>query len=384
MHCIFRNPLLRRLPDVAILLAVCLLLCPAKTRAQARIKDIASYQGLETKHLIGYGLVIGLDGTGDRSSGASGAIFTVQAVTNMLEKFGITVPVDKLRVRNVAAVMVTSRIDPFVNVGSRLDVTVSSLGDAKSLEGGVLLQTPLLATDGEFYAIAQGPVSIGGFNIETGDGERIRQNYALVGRVPNGGIVRKESEYHFDLRKPLGIALRKPDFTTAERVAEKVNAHFSRSLATAVNAATVAVDWPEGMRQPGDVVKFLSEIESLQVRQDRVAKVVINERTGTIVAGGEVQISEIMVSHGNLTIHTKRVPVISQPGAFSNGNTVIDGITNTVVQSDEARNVVIKNIVTVSDIASALNQLGVKPRDIIAIFQAIKEAGALQAELVIM
>lgn len=352
---------------------------------QVRIKDIASFQGLQSMHLIGYGLVIGLDGSGDRSSGARGAIFTVQTVTNMLEKFGITVPVERIRLRNVAAVMVTSQIDPFLNPGTKMDVTVSSLGDAKSLEGGVLLTTPLLGSDGEIYIVAQGPVSIGGFNIETGDGEKIRRNYALVGRVPNGGIVERELQFEFDLRRPLGIMLRKPDFTTSARVAERINDHFTTRLATPVNAATVAINWPANMTHPGDIVKFISEIEGLKVQQDRVAKVVINERTGTIVAGGDVRISEIMVSHGNLTIHTKRRPVISQPQPFSRrGRTVVDGFTDTTVKEDEAKNVVIKNIATVSDLASALNQIGLKPRDIIAIFQAIKEAGALQAELVIM
>lgn len=353
-------------------------------RPQARIKDIGSFKGLKEIHLIGYGLVVGLDGTGDRSSGSSGAIFTVQSVTNMLEKFGITVPASRLRVRNVAAVMVTSDIDPFVNRGSRLDVTVSSLGDAKSLEGGVLLQTPLLGTGGEVFAMAQGPVSIGGFNVETGNGEKIRQNYALVGRVPNGAIVEKELKFEFDLNRPLGVTLRRPDFTTSVRVAERINSHFSRNIATPLNAATVSIAWPANSSQPGEVVRFISQIEALKVDQDRVARVVINERTGTIVAGGEVRISDIMVSHGSLTIHTKRIPVISQPAAFSQGQTVIDGISNTSVQQPEARSVVIKNIVTVSDVATALNQLGVKPRDIIAIFQAIKEADALQAELVIM
>jgi flagellar P-ring protein precursor FlgI len=352
--------------------------------SQARIKDIAAFEGMQSQHLIGYGLVIGLDGTGDRSSGASGAIFTVQSITNMLEKFGITVPAERLRVRNVAAVMVTSKISPFLNPGTKIDVTVSSLGDAKSLEGGILLTTPLLGTDGELYVMAQGPISIGGFNIETGEGEKIRQNYALVGRVPDGGIIQKVLDHQFDMKQPLGIMLSKPDFTTSVRIAEGINKHFSQRLATPMNAATVAIAWPENMAYPGDMVKFMSDIETLVVTQDKVAKVVINERTGTIVAGGDVRISEVMVSHGNLTIHTKRRPVISQPGPFSSGRTVIDGITTTTVEQDEARNAVIKNIVTVSDIASALNELGVKPRDIIAIFQAIKEADALQAELVVM
>ena len=352
---------------------------------QARIKDIASFQGMHGQHLIGYGLVIGLDGSGDRSSGSSGAIFTVQSVANMLEKFGITVSADRLRVRNVAAVMVTADLNAFANIGTKLDVTVSSLGDAKSLEGGVLLSTPLLNTSGELYAMAQGPLSIGGFNVETGDGERIRQNYTLVGRVPNGAIVQKAMQSVFDVEKPLGIMLQKPDFTTSSRVAKAINSRFASNIATPVNAATIYVKWPRRVQNSGDLVKFMSQIESLTVLQDRIAKVVMNERTGTIVAGGNVQISEIMVSHGNLTIHTRRTPVISQPAPFARrGRTVVEGITSTTVQIDKANTVVINNTVTVSDIASALNQLGVKPRDIIAIFQAIKEAGALQAELVVM
>ncbi|MFQ5675736.1 MAG: flagellar basal body P-ring protein FlgI [bacterium] len=352
---------------------------------QSRIKDISSFQGMQSHPLIGYGLVVGLDGSGDRSSGSSGAIFTVQSVANMLEKFGITVPAGRLRLRNVAAVMVTASLPAFANVGAHLDVTVSSLGDAKSLEGGVLLTTPLLDTNGELYAIAQGPLSIGGFNIETGEGEKLRQNYTLVGRVPNGGIVQKAMQSLFDVERPLGIMLEKPDFTTSSRIASAINRHFASEIASPVNAATIYVNWPRRVKNSGDLVKFISEIEGLSVVQDRVARVVINERTGTIVAGGEVRISEIMVSHGNLTIHTKRTPVISQPAPFSRrGRTVVDGITSTTVTIDEARNVVINNTVTVSDIASALNQLGVKPRDIIAIFQAIKEAGALQAELVVM
>ncbi|MFQ5705968.1 MAG: flagellar basal body P-ring protein FlgI [bacterium] len=365
-----------------------LLVCcayPHLATSQARIKDIATFQGMQPYHLLGYGLVIGLDGSGDRSSGASGAIFTVQSVTNMLEKFGITVPAEKLRVRNVAAVMVTAKMEPFLNVGTKLDVTVSSLGDAKSLEGGILLETPLFGSNGELFALAQGPVSIGGFNIETNEGEKVRQNYALVGRVPNGGFIQKALPFAFDRGRPLGILLRKPDFTTSARVADLINRDFGASLASPINAATIWVQWPKDLHTQGDMVRFIAKVETLNVVQDRTAKVVINERTGTIVAGGDVRISEIMVSHGNLIIRTRRVPVISQPAPFSRrGRTVVEGVSETTVQADDAHTVVIRNTVNVSDISSALNQLGVKPRDIIAIFQAIKEAGALQAELIIM
>ncbi len=352
---------------------------------QSRIKDIAQFAGMETKHLIGYGLVIGLDGTGDRSSGTSGAIFTVQSVTNMLQKFGITVPIEKIRLRNVAAVMVTAKLEPFVSVGARIDVNVSSLGDAKSLEGGVLLQAPLFDDDGTLYALAQGPVSIGGFNVETGEGEKVRQNYALVGRVPDGAIVQRVEPFQFDLSQPFSVVLRKPDFTTSVRIAEAVNRHFNQDLAAPTDAARIAVRWPANVKEAGGLVRFIAEIETLRVELDRVARVVINERTGTIVAGGDVKISEVMVSHGSLTIHTRRMPVISQPAPFARqGRTVVEGVSETVVEAEDARTVVIQNAVSVSDIASALNQLGVKPRDIIAIFQAIKEAGALQAELIIM
>jgi flagellar P-ring protein precursor FlgI len=370
---------------ISRIIAVIFLIVNTGLLSGARIKDIASFQGMRSMHLIGYGLVLGLDGTGDRSSGSTGAIFTVQSVTNMLEKFGITVPAEKLRVRNVAAVMVTADLAPFMNSGTRLDVVVSSLGDAKSLEGGVLLTTPLLGDDGEIYLMAQGPLSIGGFNIESGDGEKIRMNYALVGRVPNGGIVQKSLPFQFDSSEPLGVQLSKPDFTTSVRVAEKINEYFDAQLAAPANAATINITWPRSVSGSGDMVRFMSEIEMLEVEQDRVARVVINERTGTIVAGGDVNIAEIMVSHGNLTIHTRRRPLISQPAPFARrGRTVVSGMTETTVQIDEARTVVIGNTVTVSDIASALNQLGVKPRAIIAIFPAIKAADARQAELVIM
>lgn len=361
------------------------ILFPQLILSQSRIKDIATIQGLQSMHLVGYGLVVGLDGTGDRSSGTSGALFTIQSVTNMLQKFGITVPADKLRLRNVAAVMVTARLEPFMNIGTKFDVTVSSLGDAKSLEGGVLLETPLFGKDGQLYALAQGPVSIGGFNIETQEGEKVRQNYALVGRVPDGAILQKSWQIEINADNPLGILLKNPDFITATRIADIINKHFNNKLAMPTNPATVMIQWPESIENTGAMMQFIAQIETLRVQVDRVAKVVINERTGTIVVGGDVKISEVMISHGNLTIRTRRIPVISQPAPFSRrGRTVVEGVTETTVNAEEARTVVIGNTASVSDISSALNQLGVKPRDIIAIFQALKEAGALQAELIIM
>jgi len=359
--------------------------------SQVRIKDITRVENAKQEVLIGYGLVVGLDGTGDRPASRRGAIFTVQSISNMLERFGINVPKEQLRTRNVAAVMVTAKTPAFGRVGSRFDVVVSSLGDAKSLEGGTLLLTPLMGPDGMYYGVAQGPVSIGGYNIETTAGEKVRKNHALVGRVPNGGILEKApGGQDFDLSVPLRLILNNPDFITATRIADAINKLYNResgvTLAKAINANVVEVKYPDFVKNVEDGVTFIASIETLTVRPDVEARVVINERTGTIVAGGNVKLSEVLVSHGSLTIHVRRRPVISQPSApFSSaGQTVVTYITETTIQETEAKTAVVRETTTVADLAQALNELGLKPRDIIAIFQAIKEAGALNARLIIM
>ena len=360
--------------------------------AGVRVKDISRIENVKQELLVGYGLVVGLDGTGDRPTSRRGAIFTVQSISNMLERFGITVPKDQIRTRNVAAVMVTARTPAFGRVGTRFDVTVSSLGDATSLEGGTLLLTPLTSADGTCYGVAQGPVSIGGYNIETTAGEKVRKNHALVGRVPNGGVLEKVPPgENFDISTPLRLILNEPDFVTATRVAEAINKAYGLDstgvgLAKPINASVIEVRFPEFVKTIEDGVFFIASIETLRVRPDVEARVVINERTGTIVAGGNVKLSEVMISHGTLTIHIRRRPVISQPSApFSSaGRTVVSYITETMVQEAEAKTAVVKETATVSDLAQALNELGLKPRDIIAIFQAIKEAGALNARLIIM
>ena len=359
---------------------------------EVRIKDIATVGNSNQISLIGYGLVVGLNGTGDRPSGRRGAIFTVQTISNMLERFGITVSKEELRTRNVAAVMVTARVDPFLSKGMQFDVTVSSLGDATSLEGGVLLMTPLRDPTGRNYGLAQGPVSIGGYNIETTAGERLRKNHALVGRVPSGGVLTAGLPGNgIDPSKPLQLYLLEPDFVTARRIAEAINTFFGTGQSEASNAVAqpmspslVQLNIPDSLSSQEKIVRFVAAIETLTVQPDIEARVVINERTGTIVAGGNVRIGEVMISHGNLTIHTRSRPIISQPNAFSNtGQTVVAQVTETQVQESPTQTAVISETTTVSELATALNALGLKPRDIIAIFQAIKQAGALRAKLII-
>ena len=358
--------------------------------AQVRIKDIVSVENANQTSLIGYGLVIGLDGSGDRSGSRRGAIFTVQTITNMLERFGITVPREQLRTRNAAAVMITSRVPAFSRKGSQFDVTVASLGDATSLEGGVLLMAPLRDAAGIDYAMAQGPVSVGGFNIQTQGGEKIKKNHSLVGRVPSGGyLVVDPPNQNFNLRQSVGLHLLKPDFATAKRIANSINESLSsdtlqQDYAQPVSPGLVELHFPDNANTQAQAVTFIAQIETLMVVSDTDARVVINERTGTIVAGGNVTISEVMIAHGDLTIHTRSAPVISQPQAFSQGGqTVVVPVTDTQVKENIARTAVLNSTTTVSELATAMNTLGLKPRDIIAIFQSIKEAGALNAKLII-
>ncbi|MFQ6604264.1 MAG: flagellar basal body P-ring protein FlgI [Fidelibacterota bacterium] len=364
---------------------------------QVRLKDIASIENTTQEALIGYGLVVGLNGTGDRSNVRHGAVFTVQTISNMLERFGITVPKNELRIRNVAAVMVTGTTPSYGRVGSKFDVTVSSIGDATTLEGGVLLMTPLLDKEGNYYGQSQGPLSIGGFNVETIGGERLRKNHALVGRVPNGGTLTKElASPIMDLNEPLRLVLNEPDFVTASRIAQEINIIrggyttadglvVNNQIARPISSALVEVNYPELVMTQEDAIFFIASIETLFVEPDVEARVVLNERTGTIVAGANVNIQEVMISHGNLTIHTSQRPIISQPAApFSNsGQTVVVPQTSTTAEESSTIAMLPKTS-TVGDLAAALNALGLKPRDVIAIFQSIKEAGALNAKLIII
>ncbi len=353
---------------------------------QVRIKDIVSFQNTMQTGLVGYGLVVGLNGSGDRATGNRGSVFTIQTISNMLERFGITVRKEQLRTRNVAAVMVSAKLRPFSAVGSRFDVIVSSLGDATSLEGGVLLPSPLMDAAGNLYAMAQGPLSIGGYNVETRAGEKLRKNHALVGRIPDGGSLNKlPPAQKLDLQKPIQLFLLDPDFSTANHIAMAINqGSDSVQYAKAIGPGIVELTLPDSLKSPQGATQYIASIEALSVMADAEARVVINERTGTIVAGGAVTIGEVMIAHGNLTIHTRSAPVISQPQPFSSGGqTVVAQVTNTVAEEQNARAAVIKQTTTVSDLALALNTIGLKPRDIISVFQAIKQAGALRAQLII-
>ncbi len=343
----------------------------------ARIKDLVNIRGLQDQQLIGYSLVTGLDRTGDTRR----ALMTVQAVRNMMTKFGMNLPDENMNLRNVASVMVIAKVSPFAQSGSQVDVIVSSLGDATSLEGGTLLPTPLFASNKQVVATAQGPVSIGGFNIETEGGEKYRKNYALAGRVPNGAIMTQDANISFNNVTGLDLLLREPDFTSAVRIAEAINNELGTTAAKAVDPGRVELS----IADASQVVTTIARIEVLDVNADQQARVVINERTGTVVVGNNVKLAPVAVAHGNLTIRVSSQPIISQPNAFSGGTTVVVPQTQTNVIEEGAGTVaVLNNMASVNDLAAMLNNLQVTPRDIIAIFQALKTAGALQAELVIM
>jgi flagellar P-ring protein precursor FlgI len=347
----------------------------------ARIKDIADFEGVRQNQLVGYGLVVGLDGTGDGKD----AKFTIQSMASMLEKMGITVEIEEIDVDNVAAVMVTADLPAFSKVGSRIDVTVSSIGDAKNLQGGTLLLTPLRAVDGNVYAVAQGSVSTGGFSVGGASGGKVQKNFPTVGRVVSGALIEREISSltkSFREKSKISLCLHRSDFTTAARVAKVVNSAFSDNVAMTLDAGTVEIRIQE--KYLGNIVEYLTLIESLEVTPDTEAKVLINERTGTVVIGKEVKISTIAIAHGNLSIEVKETTDVSQPLPLSGGETVTSPETEISVKEEKNPLFLMNKGVDINDVVRALNALGVSPRDLIAIFQALKAAGALQAELEII
>ena len=343
-----------------------------------RIKDVSYLLGENSQQIIGYGLLVGLAGTGDTYR----TKFTVQSVTSMLRRFGITVPQTDLRTRNVAAVMVTATLNPYFKPGAKFDVNVSSMGDASSLLGGVLLMTPLSGMDGQVYAFAQGPISVGGYDFRTPTGGRVAKNHALAGRVPDGGVLQKSLNLNIIGGNELSILLRSPDMTTAFNISNAINSQFGDKTAIAIDASEIKVQIPADKQQ--DIVGFVSELESINVETDNTAKVVINERTGTIVAGENVIIKPCTISYGSLSIIIRSYPIISQPSAFSNGTTAIFNNLVPTATVDSTTTIAISGATNVQEVALALNSLKVSPRDIIAIFQALKEANALVGELVIL
>lgn len=350
----------------------------AETAYGARVKDIATVHGVRSNQLVGYGLVVGLNGTGDDKK----SIFLIQSLSSMLEKMGITVDPRSIdKVENVATVMVTAELPPFAKQGARIDVLVSSLGDADDLQGGTLLYTALRAADGDIYAVAQGPVSTGGFTAG-GAGAKVQKNFPTVARVVNGGLIEREAPSRFGKMDSITLILNQPDFTTATRLVDAINQELHHIAARARDGGTVDVDIPE--TYSGRVVELVTLLEGLNVQPDQVAKVIINERTGTIVMGDKVRISTIALAHGNLSIELKEQPQVSQPLPFSGGETVVTPDTQIVVREEKNPVFLVDPGVTIGDLVKALNALGLTPRDLIAIFQAIKAAGALQAELEIM
>ncbi len=366
--------------------AALLLLAAATTGAAlvpsasaARLKDIASVKGVRDNQIIGYGLVVGLNGTGDKRK----TEFTIRSLTSLLAKMGIGVDPSLVQVRNVAAVMVTAVLDPFSRTGSKLDVLISSLGDASSLEGGTLLMTPLFGADGSVYAIAQGPISVGGFSAGGGGGgSSVQKNHPTVGRISAGATTEREIPYSIADKTHFELALNETDFTTALRAAQAINESLGVEAATARDAGTVDLVVPESMR--GQLVSFMAQVESVEVQPDVVARVVLNERTGTVVMGADVRIGRVAVSHGSLSVTISTTNEVSQPNPFGAGSTV-PFQNQDVVATEEAGGLsLVGGSVTVDELVRGLNDLGVTPRDLIAILQAVKSSGALAAELELM
>lgn len=342
----------------------------------SRIKDLTSIQGQRDNQLIGYGLVVGLAGDGDSQQ----ADYTVRSVANMLQRFGINLPADDLRSKNVAAVIVTADIPAFGKPGSRLDVVVSSIGDADSLSGGVLLQTPLLAANDEVYAVAQGSVLVGGFSVG-GEEATVQQNHPTVGKIPGGGIIEREIPTQVIQDGGLVFLLREPDYASAVMMAETINDYFP-GTASALSPQSVGVNIPSDY--VGAETTFIASVEAIQVEPDVSARVVMNERTGTIVATADVKLAEVAVSHGNITVSVARTPFVSQPSALSDvGSTVVAGVTDVEVFESRGGFSRLEAAPTLRQLTDSLNVLGVSPRDMMSILQALKRAGALHAELII-
>jgi flagellar P-ring protein precursor FlgI len=357
-----------------LVLALCLALIPP-VHGGARVKDVAMVAGARDNQLVGFGIVTGIAGDGDKNP-----VYTLQTIANFLQRFGLNVPAATLSSKNVAAVMVTADITAFKKNGGRLDVVVSSIGDAKTLQGGVLLQTPLTGADGTVYALAQGPISIGGFTAGN-DTASVAKNHPTVGQIVNGGLVEREIPTEVVHNNAVELLLREPDFTSSARMAQAINGVFTNSC-EAIDSTTVRVRIPPGME--GAPIPFIARLESIELEPDTPARVIINERTGTIVATSRIRISACAVSHGNITISIANNYDVSQPNPFAQkGQTVVTPRTDTTVSEQKASLVPLPDLPTIEKVAASLNSLGVTPRDMMAIFQAMKQAGALHAELLL-
>jgi flagellar P-ring protein precursor FlgI len=343
----------------------------------ARLKDIAAVQGPAQIPLVGYGLVVGLNKTGDRRQ----TVFSIQSLANMLERFGVAVSAAEMKIENVAAVLVTTQMGPYAQPGVPMDVTVSSIGDARSLQGGTLMPTPLRGPDGQVVALAQGPLSIGGFGAGSGDNS-VQVNHLTVGRVPGGALLQVARPSPILPSDTLRLALYEPDFISATRVAATVNRTFGEGVARAVDAGTISIAVPPPYRN--NLPALIASLEPMLVEIDRTARVVINERTGTVVMGADVRLGAAAVAHGSLSVRISTQNDVSQPAPFSGGQTTPVSQTEIDVVEGESQLVAIDTSPTLADVVRALNLLGATPRDLIAIMQALRVAGALRAELVIL
>jgi len=382
-----------------ISLIALLLLCFIGPSAgySARIKDISSIKGIRQNQLLGYGLIIGLNGTGDKS----GTKFTIQGLVNMLEHMGVHVDPDEVKVKNVAAVLVSAKLPPFARIGKKIDVILSSIGDAKSLQGGTLLLTPLKGVDGKVYALAQGPVVIGGYSAGGEAGGGVTKNHPTVGRISGGASIEKEIPSSIMSKNEMTIILNNPDFNTADRAADAINLRIGEKVAKPIDSGTLTFRIPEKFEDK--VVSLIAQIGEIQVEPDSIAKVIVNEKTGTVVVGENVRIQKVAVAHGNLSIHIKEEKNVSQPLPFApsgggvapqqmkggtvvapGGSTVVTPETQVSVAEENSRLLLIPKGRTIGELVNALNAIGVTPRDLITILQAIKAAGALQGELEII
>lgn len=359
-------------------IAVLSLLISSEAAFASRIKDLSDVEGVRQNQLIGYGLVVGLNGTGDSLNNIP---FTRQSLQAMLERLGINTRGQTMRTANVAAVMVTANLPPFATQGTRIDVTISALGDAKSLQGGTLLGTELLGADSEMYALAQGPVAVAGFSAE-GDAASVTRGVPTAGRISSGALIEREIGFNLANLSTVKLALRNPDLTTARRLATAINDFLGAPAAETVDHATVRLSLPKDYE--GNIVSLLSDVEQLRVDPDDLAKVVIDERSGVIVMGKDVRVSTVAVAQGNLTVTINEQPQVSQPEPFSDGETIVVPRTSVEVRDDKRKLAMLREGVTLQELVDGLNSLGLGPRDMIAILQAIKASGALQAEIEVM
>ncbi len=370
----------RRLLSACMSALLLMSAAPSAQAASVRLKDIVDIEGVRDNQLIGYGLVVGLEGTGDTLNNSP---FTKQSIEAMLERLGVNTRDQSVKTANVAAVMVTANLPSFARVGGRIDVRVSSLGDAKSLSGGTLLVTPLMGADGEVYAVAQGPVAIGGF-FAAGNAETVSKNTPTTGRIANGAIIERETGFEFAMLKSFKMSLRNPDMTTARRIVQTINAYLGSPAARALDPSTVQVSVPD--QRLKDLVGFFADIEQLRVTTDAPARVVIDEKNGIIVMGEAVRVDTVAIAQGNLTIRVTETPQVSQPNPLSQtGQTAVVDRTNVQVEDGKDKRLTVLNRgVSLQELVDGLNALGIGPRDMISILQTIKAAGALQAEIKVM